>query len=210
MAELKNVTVYGAGGDNIGRYILDALIADPAFSVTVLSRKSSKPHYPPSAKELRVADDLPQAELVEALRGQHVVICAVGFNALETQYKVIDAAVEAGVKRFLPSEYGFDNADPLSIWLSPVFATKNEVAKYLDVKAQEHPDFSWTAVATGIWLEWFVDLSFIRSSLTNTSHAGRWGPTFLRLIQSIRLFSIGTTDRTRLPIPLFHTLLKLS
>ena len=94
---------------------------------------------------------------------------------MESQFKLIDAAIEAGVKRFFPSEYvypeqtlsrdissadtlwfryGFDNADPKSVWLSPVFKIKNEVASYLEEKVKENNNFSWTAVATGIWLEW--------------------------------------------------------
>lgn len=92
---------------------------------------------------------------VEALRVQDVVISAVGFGsgALETQYKVIDAAVEAGVKRFLPREYGFDYADPKTAWLTPVFAVKGKVAECFDAKAKEHEGFSWTGVASVIWLE---------------------------------------------------------
>lgn len=154
--QFKNITVYGAGGDNIGKYILSALLNNN-YTVSVLSRNSSKSTYPPAVNNLRVSDDLPHAELVEALRGQDVVISAVGFSSsgsLETQYKVIDAAIEAGVKRFMPSEYGFDNADPKSIALSPIFKIKSEVASYLQQKADENSSFSWTGAATGIWLEW--------------------------------------------------------
>jgi saccharopine dehydrogenase-like NADP-dependent oxidoreductase len=158
MSPFKNITIYGAGGDNIGKYILDALLAEGTFNVSVLSRQSSKSKYPPSVKELRVPDDLPHTELVQALKGQDVVISAVGFGsgALEIQYKVINAAIEAGVKRFMPSEYGFDNADPKNAWLSPVFAIKSKVADYLDAKSKENEKFSWTGVASGIWLVWCV------------------------------------------------------
>ncbi|KAF7188358.1 Phenylcoumaran benzylic ether reductase Pyrc5 [Pseudocercospora fuligena] len=166
MASFKKITVYGAGGDNIGRYILDALLADPSYEVAVLSRKSSKSKYPSAVNDLRVSDNLPHDELVNALRGQDVVISAVGFDngALETQFGVIDAAIEAGVKRFLPSEYGFDNAGPKASWLSPVFKIKNDVAQYLDKKAAENANFSWTAVATSIWLEWALPLNFLGMS----------------------------------------------
>lgn len=84
------------------------------------------------------------------------MISAVGFGAgaLPSQTKVIDAAVEAGVKRFLPSEYGFDNADPKTAWLAPPFGEKFEIEKHLNAKVKENPEFSWTAVATSIWLEW--------------------------------------------------------
>lgn len=154
--QFKNITVYGAGGNNIGKHILSALLSNN-YTVSVPSRNSSKSQYPTGVQNLRVSDDLLHSELVEALRGQDVVISAVGFSSsgsLETQYKVIDAAIEAGVKRFVPSEYGFDNADPKSIALSPIFKIKSEVASYLQQKADENSSFSWTGAATGIWLEW--------------------------------------------------------
>ena len=153
----KNITVYGAGGDNIGKSILSALLHNNNYTVSVLSRNSSKSKYPAAVKNLRISDDLPHFELVEALKGQDVVISTIGFSgsgSLETQYKVIDAAIEAGVKRFMPSEYGFDNADPKSIALSPIFKIKSEIASYLQQKADENGSFSWTGAATGIWLEW--------------------------------------------------------
>lgn len=156
-APLRNITLYGAGGDNIGKAILTALLADGSFHITILARASSNTSsYPSSVSIARVPDTLPHADLVAALRGQDAVVSGVGFNngALRSQYRVIDAAVEAGVRHFFPSEYGFDNGDPKSRWLSPVFKEKGEVADYLAEKAKQHPGFSWTAVATGIWVEW--------------------------------------------------------
>lgn len=153
----QNITVYGAGGDNIGKFILDALL-NSGYTVSVLSRKSSRSTYPSSVNNLRVGDDLPHAELVKALRGQDVVISCVGHGAgggLLSQYKIIDAAVEAGVQRFMPSEYGFDNGSEKPAALSPVFKIKNEVEKYLRQKTKDNSSFSWSGAATSIWLEWY-------------------------------------------------------
>ncbi|PPJ61126.1 hypothetical protein CBER1_04166 [Cercospora berteroae] len=187
MPEQQKITVFGAGGDNIGRFILDALVADPAFEVAVLSRRSSKSQYPSSVMDLRVSDDLPHAELVDLLKGQHAVISAVGYagGALDIQYKVIDAAIEAGVARFFPSEYAFDYADPLTTWLSPVFASKTRVAEYLEEKAKGHPEFSWTGVACVVWLEWALETKFL--DIDPTAHTvsywdgGNHAPTFTTL-----------------------------
>jgi hypothetical protein len=60
--------------------------------------------------------------------------------------------VEAGVRRFIPSEWGMDNGDVNNQGLCPVFKMKAEVAEYLQSK--ESTDFSWTAVANGSWLDW--------------------------------------------------------
>ena len=132
--------------------ILQALIADGAFNVTVVARQSSKTEHPTSVRVVKVADDLPSNELVRAFHDQEVVICATGYSAHPAHYKLIDAAVQAGVRLFIPSEWGFDNADVKNQELNPVFKGKAEVEAYLHSK--ESDTFSWTAVATSIWLEW--------------------------------------------------------
>lgn len=148
----RNITVFGAGGTNIGYHIVQALAADPTFTVTVLARASSKTSFPSNIRTVRVQDDFPHSELVEALRGQEVVISAVGFEAKKNEFKLIDAAIEAGVKRFFPSEYGLDNSDPKTASLVAIFGIKNEMQKYLKSKQEE--GLTWTSVATGMWLDW--------------------------------------------------------
>ncbi|KAM0719499.1 hypothetical protein Q7P37_003628 [Cladosporium fusiforme] len=154
----KNILLFGAGGTSIGSYLLDALIEDGTFHVTVLARSSSKTTYPPSISVVRVPDALPHRKLVAALRTQEVVISTVGFSAQAEQYKLIDAAVEAGA-RFIPSEWGMDNADVNNQELCPIFKGKSEVEMYL--RSKEGMDFSWTAVASSIWLDWALDVNFL-------------------------------------------------
>ncbi|KAK4503959.1 hypothetical protein PRZ48_004874 [Zasmidium cellare] len=163
MSGLKNIMIFGAGGSNIGRFITEAFIKEGGFNVSTLSRKSSQSTYPSSVKNVRVDDSLPHDQLVAAMKGQDVVISAVGLRggALPLQIQVIDAAVEAGVKRFFPSEYGFDNADDKTAWLVPPFKIKQNIEHHLNAKVKENPGFSWTAVATSIWLEWALDVVFI-------------------------------------------------
>lgn len=147
-----NVVVFGAGGSNIGFHIVQALSNDKEFTVTVLARKSSKSSFPSNVRVVRVKDDFPQAALVDALRGQDVVISAVGPEAKKTEYKLVDAAIEAGVKRFFPSEYGLDNSDPKPAALTPIFGVKHEMQHHLHSKEKE--GLTWTSVATGMWLDW--------------------------------------------------------
>ncbi len=150
----KNILLFGAGGSRIGGYILEALIADGSFNVTVLTRESSKATYPAAVRVKRVPDDFPHAELVEALRGQNVVVSCIGYAAIGNEYKLVDAAIEASVQRFIPSEWGMDNADVNNQKLNPIFKAKAKMAGYLQSK--QSASFSWTAVATSIWLEWYV------------------------------------------------------
>ena len=132
----KNILLFGAGGTSIGPYILDALVKDGTFNTTVLARQSSKTAFPDSASVIRVADEFNHRDLVQALQ-EEVVICAVGILAQAEQYKLIDAAVEAGVRRFIPSDWGMDNGDPKNQQLCPVFRGKGEVEQYLRSKESE-------------------------------------------------------------------------
>ncbi|KAK5745444.1 hypothetical protein LTR17_001314 [Elasticomyces elasticus] len=151
----RNIMLYGGGGSNIGHHILQALAADSTFCTTVLARESSKTVFPASVRVVKVPDDFPHADLVRAMAGQDVAICA----PQENQEKVLEAALEAKVPRFYPSEWGMDNAGPKNQEMSPVFKSKAKMASYLQSK--ESPTFSWTAIATSIWLDWALDNRFI-------------------------------------------------
>lgn len=148
----KNIILFGAGGSTIGPHILQALVEDGSFNVTVLARASSKTVLPDSVNVARISDDFPHHDLIEALKNQDVLIATTGLAAHHIQYKLIDAAIEAGVKRFIPSEWGMDNGDQKIVDLCPVFKFKSEVVEYLRTK--ESGSFSWTAVATSLWLDW--------------------------------------------------------
>lgn len=104
-----------------------------------------------------VDDSLSHEELVAAMRAANAdaLVSAIGFGAIALEEKLIDAAVEAGVKRFLPSEYGVNNTNPVARNLCPVFDSKGAVVEYL--KAKEHTGLTWTAVPTGLWLDWYVN-----------------------------------------------------
>lgn len=70
MSTFKNIMIFGAGGDNIGRFIMKALIEDGGFNVSTLSRNSSLAVHPSSVKSIRVDDELPHDQLVEAMKDQ--------------------------------------------------------------------------------------------------------------------------------------------
>ncbi|KAK5120688.1 hypothetical protein LTR85_006046 [Meristemomyces frigidus] len=155
----NNIAVFGAGGSNIGYHVLQALVANGGYHVTVVARASSKSILPASVSVVKVNDFEDHSELVQALKGQDVLISAIGFEGNAIQYKLIDAGIDAGVQRFLPSEWGFDNDDPANRDLSPIFAVKNKLADYL--RSKQSATFSWTAVATSIWVEWALDAKFL-------------------------------------------------
>lgn len=100
------------------------------------------------------------ASLTEALRGQDAVVSTVGNAGLQGQTIVIDAAIAAGVKRFLPSEFGSDLGNPKTKQL-PVFGYKVNVNNYIEEKAAANPDFSYTLVRNGAFLDWGLEMSFL-------------------------------------------------
>lgn len=81
--------------------------------------------------------------------GWDVVISALGMPMVKLQIPIIDAAAVAGVKRFLPSEYGFDLTIP-SNRAEKVYAMKIAVADYLEKTAEAYPSFSYTLLAIGL------------------------------------------------------------
>jgi hypothetical protein len=68
--------------------------------------------------------------------------------AVKLQLMIINAATEAGVKRFLPSEYGFDLSIP-SNKLEKVYGGKIAIAEHLKLVSAAHPGFSYTLLAIG-------------------------------------------------------------
>lgn len=105
---IQNVLIAGATG-SVGAPILSALLAEPSFNVTILSRKSSNAVFPSDVAVIKVSDAYTVAELTSAFRGQDAVVVAVS-TAPVTQdegksglaYRLVDAAVAAGVKVQFP------------------------------------------------------------------------------------------------------------
>ena len=138
-------------GGNLGPHILSALSADPAFNVSVLSRQSSKSTFPAHIKVHTVPDSYPVDELIEAFKGQDAIVSTISAMGTGVQAQIIDAAVKAGVKRFLPAEFGADSEDPRLYELLPMFKGKRDVIEQLK---RTEGQMSWTGVATGPFFDW--------------------------------------------------------
>jgi len=79
----------------------------------VIQRASSKSKLPQTrAKVISVPDTYPVEDLIAAFRGQDVVLNAITSLSVSEQHRIIDAAVSAGVKRYVPSEFGLNNLNP--------------------------------------------------------------------------------------------------
>ncbi|KAF2258724.1 isoflavone reductase family protein-like protein CipA [Lojkania enalia] len=163
-SEIKNVVIIGAGG-NLGPSILNVFLESSSFNVTVLSRQESKATFPAGVNVVK-ADYSSIDSLKSAFQGQDAVISLVAGSAIGDQQKLIDGAIAAGVKRFLPSEYGSNTEDKRVIAAVPIFKGKVAVIDYLKSKESE---ISWTSVITGPFFDWCLKVGFLCINLPSKS-----------------------------------------
>lgn len=105
---MHKIALFGATGQ-IGRAILSALLNSGFHVVQVISPGSESRARPESTTLSTNVVDLASVsrnDLASVLAGTEAVISALNGKALEAQGLIQDAAWDAGVKRFYPSEYG--------------------------------------------------------------------------------------------------------
>ncbi|KAH6609156.1 hypothetical protein Trco_002502 [Trichoderma cornu-damae] len=158
----KNVAIVGASG-SIGKIILEGLVAAGGFNITVVSRKESAATFPSGVTVHK--SDFSDADLQSAFKGQDVIISALGATSFGEQKKLVDAAVAAGVKRFLPSEFSSSSQDAAVLQLLPLFGQKSELIDYL--KSKQSAGFSWTGVATSLLFDWGLGNGFLEYDIAN-------------------------------------------
>lgn len=151
---IKNVAVAGATG-NLGVPIVEELVK-AGFVVTVLSRSASTTP-PAGVKEVKGVDYQSVDSLKAALVGQDAVVSTLGSLAIGDQKPLVDAAVAAGIKRFVPSEFGV-NTRKAGGALGSLLGGKVAIADYLAEKAKASGGaFTWTGISNGLFFDWGVD-----------------------------------------------------
>ncbi|KAH0276867.1 NAD(P)-binding protein, partial [Aureobasidium melanogenum] len=130
MPIIKNVAILGASG-NFGTPITSALVA-AGFNITIITRSSSTTIHPPNIPIVRI--DYSLDTLTQAFTNQDAVVCVVGPGGISLQKTFIDAAVIAGVKRFIIDDFG---------WGSTTKGFEEEV-----------DGFTWTGLSTGNPIDW--------------------------------------------------------
>lgn len=162
------VALAGATG-NLGIPVLEALL-DAHLSVTILSRiggNSSKLKRYPNLSIKEVDFNSPES-IRPALEGVTIVVSCLATLAIGSQNALIDASCAAGVRRFIPAEFGMNSLNPLCMNL-PVCQPKASTQRYLAQKSSEHPEFTWTGIANGLFLDWGLKVGFIVDPLKRTA-----------------------------------------
>lgn len=98
--------------------------------------------------------------LTAALGGQDAVICTLGIGTdASVQNHLIDAAVAAKVKRFIPDEFSFDTQNPLVRQLL-VFRKKLDVENHLEERVRKS-GLTYTYIINSALFDWGLQHNFI-------------------------------------------------
>jgi hypothetical protein len=103
--------------------------------------------------------DFSDADLEAVFKGKDAVISALGATGFSEQQKLVDAAIRAGVKRFIPSEFSANSQNDAVIQLLPLFGQKKGLIDYL--KSKEADGLTWTGIATSGLLDWVSALRIL-------------------------------------------------
>jgi hypothetical protein len=104
--------------------------------------------------------------LTAALKGIDAVVSTVPGVAIKDQIPLIDAAAAAGVKRFIPSEFGAVTFNP-KLETFPLYENIFKIKRHLQAKA-DAGQMTWSVLAPGAWVE-FMFMPGILDFATRTA-----------------------------------------
>lgn len=156
--DVRKVMLVGANG-HLGPSVLQALLENPGFAVSILTRASSRSNYSGILNVVKVDDGLPYDQLVKALTGQDALVIAFAGTQMEDSIKLADAAFEAGVKHLIPADFGScDSSEERSLNLIPLYVKKKKVRDHLkNLSEKTRSDgsaMSWTSIINGHFFDY--------------------------------------------------------
>jgi uncharacterized protein YbjT (DUF2867 family) len=169
----KTVTVFAATG-TAGSACVEELLRQGLFNVRVLARREGM-HEKSSSGVLRAAteksrlcnawrergvdirtcDVTEHAELIPTLEGTDYLVSCVPFSATESQYPLIWAAKQAGVERFVPSEFGFIY-EWEQFWPTDTVHRAMARQKAFIRRVIELAGLDYTIIPAGLWPEYYL------------------------------------------------------
>jgi putative NADH-flavin reductase len=132
---LSPLTAVRQATGNLGPFIFAALTSHN-FSVTIISRLSSTATFPPNSNIIRINDSFDENELAAAFKGQDAVVNCISHAGHHTQKSIINAAVHAGVRRYIPSGFASNSENTDVLELQPRLAKNAEIVSYCARKRQ--------------------------------------------------------------------------
>ncbi|RBQ72549.1 hypothetical protein FVER14953_13271 [Fusarium verticillioides] len=148
----KRVAVVGGSG-SIGREVVDEILARGSYEVVILSRGAQAADLPKDVA-WRQVDYNDKSALVDAVKGIDTVLSFLAMfdqnEAFELQKKLIDAAIEAGVRRFAPSEWASASNSGIAH-----YQYKDEVRKYLEEVNSDQQKIEYCLFQPGVFTDYF-------------------------------------------------------
>lgn len=123
------------------------------YEVTVLTRHAANAKDLPSSIKIEQVDYDSQTSLERVLKEQDALISTVAMSAISNQPLMIDSAIAAGVKLFIPAEYTVNSRDTLA-QAQPMMASVAAIQKYLATKGDQ---IAWFVINCGALLEFVLD-----------------------------------------------------
>jgi hypothetical protein len=119
-------------------------------------------------------------QLTDALTGQDAVVDAISSPDPSFSMRLMDAAVSAGVYRYVPPEFSND-PDNIKTRSLPVFLGKRQTYEHIQKLARDNK-ITWTAVSNSAFLDWGLRTSFVNIDLAkkkvvlmnDSSHVFPW------------------------------------
>lgn len=113
---------------------------------------------------------------------------------------MIDAAVQAGIKRFIPSEYGNNTCDGAADQV-PLYADKAKVIAKL--KASQGTGLTWTAIHAGQFFDWGLESGWLdyhleeKRAVIYDSGDRRWSTTNMGTVATAVVKVLLKPDETK-------------
>lgn len=126
--------------------------------MTVFTRSESSKKDLPIGVRVAEVDYASLDSLVNALKGKSTVVSTLNGDAILGQKLIIDAAIQAGVQRFIPADFGSLTTHPEAQKL-PVHYPLVQIQKYLTEKA-EKGEIEYTIFSTGPFLDLILSFPF--------------------------------------------------
>jgi hypothetical protein len=224
---MKPTILVAGGTGNLGGRIIKALIARGAV-VRAIVRDGSKPEKIKTLTELGaevIEVDMFDAEaLKQACQGVSCVVSALAGlheTIVDSQTKLLDAAIAAGVPRFIPSDYSadftqlpagenrnFDLRKEFHEYLdkSPIAATSIMNGAFADILSYGTPIYDVKNLSVGYWgdnPDWKIDFTTMDDTADYTAAAALDAatPRILRIasfqISPVELVDVGEEVKER-------------
>lgn len=163
---IKNVLVFGAS-DTTCAPILAALRRRRKFKLAIAMRPGSSVSAIDPSVAVHIVDYHSPISLDAAFKGQDAIVSGLTIFAVPIQQAIIDAAIRAGVKRLIPSDYGINTTHPSAGTAIPTTTMKRDTIAYLRQRQGLGASrLSWTAICVESYPDWAMRTGYFGGDST--------------------------------------------